>query len=110
MKQGIYIFNNETDFLKVLKEIANHYTEKQDLHHLYKFLTSATAVKQEIDYLNTCKLNSYQGFKTDAVIKINITDKYNCNYLISYLFNHSNSNGAYYLFYKYLRKRENIYI
>lgn len=106
MKQGAYIFNDETEFIKVLEEIANHYTEESKFNYLDKYLTSVKGVKNEIKFLNNCKLNSFQGFRKDSVIKVSLTDKFNCDVVITYFFNNSYNRSAYGLLFRYLRKRE----
>ena len=109
MANGIYVFNNADDFLKAIKNIEQEYQENTSTRivELNKQLFSTSELRKEINFLNNCRLNSFMGFLTRKIIKVNITWD-NCNYLITYQFKGStNSNGTIYKqLHQYLRKRE----
>ena len=61
MKQGVYIFNNETDFLNVLEKIANHYEKTDRFNYLDKYLTSVKGVRTEIDGFSAHQIHPGHG-------------------------------------------------
>ena len=109
MANGIYVFNNADDFLKAIKNIEQEYQEKTStgIVELNKQLLSTSELRKEINFLDKCRLNSFMGFLTSKIIKVNITWD-NCNYLITYQFKGSTSGDRtiYKQLHKYLRKRE----
>lgn len=109
MEQGIYIFENETDFLNAIDELTHHYENKPKNIYLSKWLISTSELKKEIAYLDKCKVNAFSGFKKAKQIKINVTDCLSVTYCITYNFNCSNG-GIYNKFNRYLRKRNRQYI
>ena len=112
MKQGVYIFSNETDFLNAINEISNHYANKPNAIYLSKKLTSTLELKKETKYLDKCIINGFMGFKKAKQIKINVTDCLNVTYCITYNFNNSygGSRGIYNRLNHYLRKRNQQHI
>ena len=109
MANGIYVFNNADDFLKAIKNIEQEYQEKTSTRivELNKQLFSTSELRKEIDFLNNCRLNSFMGFLTRKIIKVNITVD-NCNYLITYRFKGSKNGDKtiYKQLHHYLKKRE----
>lgn len=109
MANGIYIFNDAEDFIKVIEDIEQQYNENKptNLVKLSKPLFNKSALEKEVKFLNECRLNVFSCFLSKKVIKVNIT--YNkCDYLVTYYFKGctSNSKSIYKQFKYYLRKRE----
>lgn len=79
---------------------------------LNKHLTNYTELFKEINFLNNCSIDSFNGFRKQNLIKLAVTGSDGVRYHIVYSFNNSNGGygGVYTKFYRYLRKRENIYI
>ena len=109
-KQGIYIFEKETDFLKVFEKLNQYYRDKPRAIYLSKHLTSYKELNKEIAFIDKCNVNGFSGFRTAKQIKISITDGLNCNYCVTYTFNGSGSGTIYDKFNRYLKRRDNIYI
>ena len=109
MANGIYVFNNADDFLKAIKNIEQEYQENTSTRivELNKQLFSTSELRKEINFLNNCRLNSFIGFLTKKIIKVNITYE-DCDYSVTYYFKGStSSNGTIYKrLHRYLRKRE----
>lgn len=111
MEQGIYIFDNATAFIDAIATLKNQYHINQSQTvYLNKHLNSLTEVRKEIKFLNKCCLNTFQGFRTAKLIKINITASDGVNYSVTYSFNNSCNKGAYGELHRYFRKRELTYI
>ena len=111
--QEIYIFDNATAFIDAIATLENQHhikTNQSKTVYLTKHLVSTVEVKKEIEFLNKCILNSFQGFKADKLIKLNITGSDGVNYSVCYSFNSSASNTIYSKLHRYLRKRQQIYI
>lgn len=111
MEKGIYIFDNATAFIDAIATLENqqHINQSRAVY-LTKHLVTTVEVKKEIEFLNKCILNSFQGFKADKLIKLNITGSDGVNYSVCYSFNSSASNTIYSKLHRYLRKRQQIYI
>ena len=100
---GVYIFDDKNDFIRVIEDLNKCYNLNNYKLDLTKELYHIQAVRNEIDFLNKCKIKSFSGFKTNKIIKVNLTTSDNSNYLITYMFR----NLHYYDdFRRYLRKRE----
>ena len=112
MEQGIYLFNNETDFLTAIAELNNHYADKPKAVYLSKKLETSKELKKETTYLDNCIINSFMGFKKAKQIKLNVTDCLNVTYCITYNFNNSygGSRGIYNRLNHYFRKRNQQHI
>ena len=111
MEQGIYIFDNVTAFIDAISTLENQYNINQSQTvYLNKHLNSIVEVRKEIKFLNKCILNSFQGFRTAKLIKINVTGSDGVNYSVTYSFNSSCNKGVYGELHRYFRKREQIYI
>ena len=109
MANGVYLFEDAEDFLKAIENIQQQYEENTSTRivELNKQLFSTSELRKEINFLDKCRLNSFIGFLTRKIIKVNIT--YNgCNYSVTYYFKGS-TNGdktIYKQLHHYLRKRE----
>ena len=111
MEKGIYIFDNVTAFIDAIATLENQYQINQSQTvFLAKHLNSMVEVRKEIKFLNNCRLNTFQGFRTAKLIKVNITASDGVNYSITYSFNSSCNNGVFRELHRYFRKREQIYI
>lgn len=113
MEKGIYIFDNATAFIDAIATLENQHhikTNQSRAVYLTKHLVTSAELKKEIEFLNNCILNSFQGFRTDKLIKINITGADGVNYSVCYSFNSSQSGTIYSRLLRYLRKRQLIYI
>ena len=102
MEQGVYIFENSDDFLKVMEDLGKEY-KQNNLISLTKEMLSMEDIRKEINFLNECEMNAFVGYHTSSIIKINITFN-ESNYAITYLFK-----GKSFLYHKmhlYLREKE----
>lgn len=92
MNEGIYLIPSSKDFLKVIDEMIALENERQsDFLHLHKHLTSSDEVKKEIRFINHCKINSFNGFKKNALIKVSLTSREGERIALTYSFNTSDS-------------------
>ena len=85
MANGVYLFEDAEDFLKAIENIQQQYEENTSTRivELNKQLFSPSELRKEINFLDKCRLNSFIGFLTRKIIKVNIT--YNgCNYSVTY--------------------------
>ena len=110
MKQGIYIFDNETDFIKAIEQLNHHYWNKPTAIYLSKKVETTKQLKKEISFIDKCSINGFTGFMKAKKIKLNITDGFKYNYVVTYCFNSAGSGTIYDKLNKYLRKRSNIYV
>jgi hypothetical protein len=110
-QQGIYIFDTSNSFIEAMEQLSKEYKPKP-LIKLAKHLTNYTDLFKEINFLNNCSIDSFNGFRKQNQIKLSVTGSDGVRYHIVYSFNNSNGGygGVYTKFYRYLRKRENIYI
>lgn len=94
-----------------MEQLSKEYKPKP-LIKLNKHLTNYAEVTKEINFLNNCSIDSFNGFRKDNLIKLAVTGVDGVKYQIVYSFNSSNGGygGVYTKLYYYLRKRENIYI
>ena len=69
-------------------------------------LNQIADLKDQIQYLNKVKINSFSGFKSKKQILVNITLNNGLMYLITYDFNFLKSMDLYNKFNRYLRQRE----
>lgn len=105
MKEGIYLFPSKNDFLKVIdKMIAFENDKTSDFLYLHKHLTSSVEVDKEILFINTCKVNCFNGFKSKALIKVCLTSCEGDRLNITYSFKTANST-PYEKFFRYFMKR-----
>lgn len=109
MANGVYLFEDAEDFLKAIEDIQQKYNENTStmIVELNKQLFSTSELRKEINFLDKCRLNSFMGFLTKKIIKVNITYD-DCDYSVTYYFKGStSSNGTIYKrLHRYLRKRE----
>ena len=107
MAGGLYIFKNANEFAKVIDDLQKQYNSSNGKRfELYKELSSMKSIRNEINFLNRCKINAYSGFRSKKQIKVNLTDNYNCIYLITYDFNKKSTHHLYEEFKRYLKGRE----
>ena len=76
------------------------------MEHITKMLNSIADVRNEIEYLNNCRISAYNGFRSKNLIRLNITSNTGLMYVITYKFKTSKGGGAYSQLYQYLRKSE----
>lgn len=109
---GIYIFDNETDFITAIATINENCNAKQrQFIYLKHHLTNYTDVKKQIELLKCFNLDCFQGFRSEKLIKVCVSDSKGIKYNITYSFNNiSGCRSVYGKLYNYLRKREQIYI
>lgn len=107
---GIYIFNDETDFLNVMATIKSQCNTNQSQSrfiYLKHHLTTFDDVKKQIQILKMFKLLCFSGFMSEKLIKVCVSDLNGNKYNITYSFNNS---GVYTKLHHYLRKREKVFI
>ena len=75
------------------------------MQELTLHLDTIEDMRNQIEYLNRCWINAYNGFKSKSIIKVSITASDGSDYSITYQFKNSYSAGIYSKFYNYLRKR-----
>lgn len=105
MEKGIYIFDNETDFIQVIEKLNYHYWNKPTAIYLSKNLETSKDLNKEIAFIDKCSIDGFTGFRTAKQIKIKITDGLNCTYCVTYCFN---DNASYFIYDKlnrYLKRR-----
>ena len=110
MEKGIYIFDNTTSFLNAMEQLSKEYKPTPTTIEIAKLLTSFKDVKKEIDFIENCYLNCFTPFRKFKAIKIIITGSDGVKYDITYSFNSVCCGGVYDKFYRYLKKRNNVYI
>lgn len=112
-KAGIYIFDDETDFLNVIATLnsqCNTNQSQRQIIYLKHHLTTFDDVKKQIQILKRFKLLCFSGFMSEKLIKVCVTDLKGNKYNITYSFKDGNSNNCYGKLHHYLRKREQTYI
>ena len=94
MTNGIYVFKDADDFLKTIEDIQQQYNENKQrrIIELNKQLFSTSELRKEINFLDKCRLNSFMGFLTKKIIKVNITYD-DCDYSVTYYFKGSTSSN-----------------
>lgn len=105
MKNGVYLFKNETDFIQVMNDLQNHYAKNNGLIQLRIEINSIHTLRDEIAILEKCYINTFNGFLKDKQIKVNLNDNYNNRYLITYDFSRNKSLHSYYELRHYLHDR-----
>ena len=109
MGNGVYVFEDAEDFLKAIENLQQQYKENASTRivELNKQLFNVSELRKEINFLDKCRLNSFMGFLTSKIIKVNITHN-NCDYLVTYYFKGSTTGNRtiYKQLHHYLRKRE----
>lgn len=105
MKEGIYLIPSKKEFLEVIDNlIAFENERKSNFLYLHKHLTSSDEVKKEIAFINHCQVNVYQGFRTNALIKVSLTSIEGDNFNVTYSFKTANST-PYIKLYDYFKRR-----
>lgn len=107
MEQGVYLFDNETDFIQTMEKLNHHYCDKAPAIYLSKKIETSKQLEKEISFIDKCSINAFSGFKKAKYIKISITDGFKYNYVVTYCFN---SRSLYSKLNRYLRKRSNTYV
>ena len=105
MQNGVYIFDNENDFIQAMNELQKHYATNNNLTKLTIEISNIHSLRDEIAILNKCFINAFNGFRRDKQIKVNLSDNYNYRYLITYDFSRTKSFHLYNEFRHYLDKR-----
>lgn len=100
MENGMYIFENADDFLIFMEDLQKQYNER---NFRFKKLYTLNDIQNEIIFLDKCRIDGFTG--KSKTIKVYLT-YHNCNYLITYAFNKSESCEVYNKFRDYLQKRE----
>lgn len=110
---GVYIFDSETDFLKVIDELSKEFKQstanKTNVIYISKKLETINELKKEIAILNLFKINAFNGYRTNKTIRVCLSD--NNRYIhMTYRFNAVTCGTIYDKLNRYLKKRQNIYI
>ena len=109
MEQGVYIFDNENDFIDFFNEFEKYYKNKDDMMEadgileIGKPLYSMEQIRKEIAILNRCSIVNFTTYFGSRIIKVNV-EQNGSKYLVTYVFQ-----GSLYLynnFRDYLKKRE----
>lgn len=106
---GVYIFDDETDFLNVMATIKSQCNTNQSQRqfiYLKHHLTNFDDVKKQIQLLKMFKLLAFSGFRSEHLIKVCITDLKGNKYNITYSFKNGDYRNCYKKLHHYLRKRE----
>lgn len=105
MNEGIYLIPSNKEFLKVINEMIAFENEKQsDFLYLHKHLTSSDDVLKEIRFIEHCEINSFLGFRTNALIKVSLTSIEGDKFCLTYSFKTANST-PYARLYDYFKRR-----
>lgn len=100
---GVYIFNNNTDFMNAIKQLSYYHNLSSDFIRVRVRLTFNN-IKNELDFLKRQHIMSINGFKGNKTIVVSFESSYGDKYLISYYLDCSRS--CYDKFRRGLRKLE----
>lgn len=63
MEQGVYLFDNETDFIQTMEKLNHHYCDKAPAIYLSKKIETSKQLEKEISFIDKCSINAFSGFK-----------------------------------------------
>ncbi len=105
MEKGIYIFDNETDFINALEQLKKNYEPLS----IKKHIATISDLNNEISFLKRCRINSFLGFQTKKQIKLDVTASNGVIYDVTYSFNYSlGARCLYILLNRWLNKNTDI--
>lgn len=106
MQEGVYIFEDSEDFIKVIEDLKDFVGVSGEWIRLSKWLMTLENVQKEINFLNKCEILTFSGFSKQKIIKVSLRHD-NKRYVVTYLFKCSRGDRcAYSILHHYLRKRE----
>lgn len=88
----LFIFNNANDFLNQMERLNIEYST---IDHYFKFISTKQDLTNQIKYIDKIEILSFNGFRSEKIIKITVRDKNNIKYCINYKFGNN-----YYLYNK----------
>lgn len=97
----LFIFKDTEDFLNQMELLSVEYTT---INHYYKFISTQQDLTHQLHYLDKVRVLSFNGFRSDKIIKITVEDANNVKFCINYKFK-----NTYYLYNKmihFLRRKD----